>query len=66
MEIPVLVINADNPMWNEAYRNYVHSLSPKSDYRQIGGTGHWLMLEKPQEFNAALIDMLAKFDLIAK
>jgi len=24
------------------------------------------MLEKPAEFNAALIEMLAKFDLVAK
>jgi pimeloyl-ACP methyl ester carboxylesterase len=27
--------------------------------------GHWLMLEKPVEFNAILTDMLRKFDLIA-
>ena len=28
------------------------------------GVGHFLMLEKPGEFNAALTAMLRKFDLI--
>jgi len=28
--------------------------------------GHWLMLEKPVEFNATLTDLLGKFDLMAK
>ncbi len=30
----------------------------------VEGTGHWLMLEKPADFNAALIRMLQEFDLI--
>jgi pimeloyl-ACP methyl ester carboxylesterase len=30
------------------------------------GVGHWLMLERPVEFNALLTDMLRKFNLIAK
>jgi pimeloyl-ACP methyl ester carboxylesterase len=32
----------------------------------MDGVGHWLMLEKPAEFNTALIAMLRKFDLIAE
>lgn len=64
--VPVLVINAPNPMWNDAYKDYVRSLSPKTDYRTIDGVGHWLMLEKPAEFNTILTDMLEKYDLIAK
>jgi pimeloyl-ACP methyl ester carboxylesterase len=64
--VPVLVINAPNPMWNDDYKEYVHGLSSQTDYRSMDGVGHWLMLEKPAEFNAALIDMLQKFDLISK
>ena len=64
--VPVLVINAPNPMWSDEYKAYVRSLSSKTDYRTIDGVGHWLMLEKPAEFNAALTDLLLKFDLIAK
>jgi len=64
--VPVVVINAPNPMWSDEYKDYVRSLSPKTDYRLIDGAGHWLMLEKPGEFNIALIEMLRKFGLIAE
>jgi len=64
--VPVLVINAPNPMWSDEYKAYVRSLSSKTDYRTIDGVGHWLMLEKPAVFNAALADLLRKFDLMAK
>jgi pimeloyl-ACP methyl ester carboxylesterase len=66
VSLPVLVINAPNPMWNDDYKEYVHSLSAQTEYRTIDGTGHWLMLEKPAEFNAALTEMLRKFNLIGK
>jgi pimeloyl-ACP methyl ester carboxylesterase len=63
---PVLVINARSPMWNADYENYVHSLSPQAEYCMMDGVGHWLMLEKPAEFNATLTDLLRKHDLTAK
>jgi pimeloyl-ACP methyl ester carboxylesterase len=64
VNVPVLVINAPNPMWTDEYKDYVHSLSRQTDYRVIDGVGHWVMLEKPAEFNATLADMLQKFDLM--
>ena len=66
VNVPVFVINAPNPMWTDAYKDYVRSLSPQSDYRTIDGVGHWLMLEKPAEFNAALTGFLRRFDLVGK
>ena len=63
--VPVLVISTASPMWTDDYKNYVHSLSPQTDYVTIAGTGHWLMLEKPAEFNNALTGLLQKFHLIA-
>ena len=62
--VPVVIINAPNPMWTDEYKDYVRSLSPKTDYHLIEGVGHWLMLEKPADFNTALIGMLRKFGLI--
>ena len=64
--VPVLVINAPNPMWNDEYKEYVRLLSAQTDYQMIDGVGHWLMLEKPAEFNAALTEALRKYDLIDK
>jgi pimeloyl-ACP methyl ester carboxylesterase len=63
---PVLVINARSPWWHDGYEKYVRSLSPQSDYVMMEGVGHFLMLEKPAEFNATLTERLRKFDLIAK
>jgi pimeloyl-ACP methyl ester carboxylesterase len=66
VEVPVMSINAKSPMWTVNYEKYVHSLSPKTDYRLIEGTGHFVMLEKSSEFNTTLMEMLTRFDLIAK
>jgi pimeloyl-ACP methyl ester carboxylesterase len=66
VKVPVLVINTKSPMWTDDYQNYVRSLSSQTDYRTVDGAGHFLMLEKPAEFNAALIESLRKFDLISK
>ena len=65
-DVPVFAINAKNPMWTASYEEYVRSLSSQTDYRVIEGAGHFLMLEKPAEFNAALKELLGKFNLIAK
>lgn len=66
VKVPVLVLNAPNPRWNADYEAYARALSPKTDYRVLEGTGHCLMLEKPAEFNAALLAMLQEFDLVRK
>jgi len=60
----VMVINAKSPMWTSDYEAYVRQLSPKTDYRVIDGAGHFLMREKPVQFNEALVEMLQKFGLV--
>jgi pimeloyl-ACP methyl ester carboxylesterase len=64
VNVPVLVLNTGSPMWTPEYRAYVRSLSDQTDYRTVEGAGHFLMLEKPDEFNAALAEMLREFQLI--
>jgi pimeloyl-ACP methyl ester carboxylesterase len=66
VKVPVLVINAKNPMWTPEYEEYVHKLSSQVEYRTMDGVGHWLMLEKPVEFNAAFLEVLQKHQLIGK
>jgi pimeloyl-ACP methyl ester carboxylesterase len=63
---PIIVINIRSSWWSDAYENYVRSLTPQSDYTIMDGVGHFLMLEKPAEFNAVLVEKLRKFDLIAE
>lgn len=64
--VPVVVLNARGPLWSDQYQQYVQSLSSRVDYRIYDGVGHFLMLEKPAEFNANLTETLEKFKLLPK
>jgi pimeloyl-ACP methyl ester carboxylesterase len=66
VSVPVMIINAPSPWWSNGYEKYARSLSPQSDYSLLDGAGHFLMLEKPAEFNTLLLQKLGKFDLIGK
>jgi len=43
-----------------ASQEAVHAAFPSVEYTSIPGTGHFLMLEKPAEFNGLLLAFLAK------
>lgn len=63
--VPLLVLNAKGSPWVADYDSFVPTLSPQVEYRQFENTGHFLMLEKPAMFNAALTELLEKYDLLA-
>ena len=64
IEVPVQVILAKSPFWSADYEQFVRKLAPQVDYRVMDGVGHFLMAEKPDEFNAVLADFLKKQGLI--
>jgi sigma-B regulation protein RsbQ len=55
--IPILGIYASPGLASE---QAVHAAFPWVEYTSIPGTGHFLMLEKPEEFNRLLLAFLAK------
>ena len=56
--VPVLGIYAGNsPMTN---RENLKKVFPNSEYVQVAGTGHFVMLERPEEFNRLLLAFLGK------
>ena len=55
---PVLGIYAEKS--SMADRDYMKTRFPNLEYFQISGTGHFLMLEKPEEFNRLLLAFLDK------
>jgi pimeloyl-ACP methyl ester carboxylesterase len=59
ISVPLLVINATNPLWTDEYKEYVKTLQPKATYKEVQGTGHFLQLEKPAEVNALLREFLS-------
>jgi pimeloyl-ACP methyl ester carboxylesterase len=57
---PALALMAKSPFWTDDYKAYVKKLVPNLDYQEFDGVGHFLFMEKPAEFNAALTEFLKK------
>ncbi len=55
---PILGLYADKSAL--ANREYMKTNFPNLEYAEIPGTGHFLMLEKPDEFNRRLMEFLSK------
>jgi len=52
---PVLALYAARPL---ASREAISRIFPKAEYHEIPGTAHFLMMEKPEEFNQLLAGFL--------
>ncbi len=59
IDVPALAILANNPGLRPETEQYARRIFPRLDYRPWDGVGHFLMMEKPEEFNRALLDFLA-------
>ena len=66
VRVPVLAIFAKSPAWPADNEQFYRSLVPDLDYRMWDGVGHFLMLERPAEFNAALAEFLRRAGFTAK
>jgi sigma-B regulation protein RsbQ len=58
IDVPVLMILAKQPAWSPEYEKFVRGLIPKLDYQVWPNVSHFLMMEKPREFNAAVLKFL--------
>ena len=54
--LPVLGLYAEKSRSGNS--EYMKTHFPKMDYREIPGTGHFLMVEKPEEFNRLVLEFL--------
>ena len=66
IDIPVLMILAKQPAWSPEYEQFVRGLIAKLDYQLWENVSHFLMMEKPREFNAAVLAFLEKNALVPK
>ncbi len=58
MTMPVLGIYAEKSRLGD--REYSRKIFPKFEYVEVPGTGHFVMIDKPEEFNRLLIAFLEK------
>jgi pimeloyl-ACP methyl ester carboxylesterase len=60
IRVPLLSVLAGDSRWPGDYEAFVRRLAPRSEYRVLdgAGVGHFLMLQRPEEFNAILFEFL--------
>ena len=51
ISVPVLAIMADSPWWTPDTKDFYNSVAPDLDFQMWKGVSHFLMMEKPAEFN---------------
>ena len=66
INVPVLAVMAKSPFWPADTEQFFHSLAPNLDFQMWDGVGHFLHMEKPKQFNEAVIAFLDKNALLKK
>jgi pimeloyl-ACP methyl ester carboxylesterase len=64
MNVPVLAILAKSPFWQADTEEFFRSIAPNLDFDMWEGVGHFLMMEKPKQFNEEVIAFLNKNSLL--
>ena len=66
IDVPVLMVLAKQPAWTPEYEQFVRSLVANLDYQVWDKVSHFLMMEKPREFNGSVVAFLEKNKLTPK
>lgn len=66
INVPTLAIMAKSGFLPADAEQFYRSIAPNIDYQVWEGVGHFLMMEKPREFNEALGGFLVKNSLLKK
>ena len=64
INVPVLAILAKSPFWAPDTEQFLRGLAPKLDFQMWEGVAHFLMMERPKQFNEAVISFLNKNSLL--
>ena len=66
INVPVLAIMAKNPFFGPDLEERYRGIAPNMDFRLWEGVGHFVMMERPKEFNEAVLTFLDKNKLLTK
>src|SRR6185503_20869289 len=66
IDVPVLMVMAKQPAWSPEYEQFVRGLIADLDYQVWENVSHFLMMDKPQKFNEAVLAFLDKRGLLPK
>jgi pimeloyl-ACP methyl ester carboxylesterase len=66
INVPVLAVMAKSPFWPADTEQFYRSIAPTLDFQMWEGVGHFLQMEKPAQFDDAVIAFLDKHKLMKK
>jgi pimeloyl-ACP methyl ester carboxylesterase len=66
IKVPVLAVMAKSPFWPPDTEQFMRSLAPNLEFHMWEGVSHFLMMERPVEFNQTLEAFLSKNQLLKK
>jgi pimeloyl-ACP methyl ester carboxylesterase len=66
INVPVLAIMAKNPFFGADIEQRYRSIAPNMEFLMWDGVGHFVMMERPKEFNEAVLGFLDKNTLLKK
>lgn len=66
INVPTLAVMAKNPFYPPNIEELNRGIAPNIEQTMWEGVGHWLMIDKPKEFNAAVVAFLDKHKLLKK
>jgi len=64
INVPVLAILAKSPFWAADTEQFLHSIAPDLTYQMWDGVSHFLFMDRPKEFDAAVIAFLDQKKLL--
>jgi len=64
IKVPVFAILAKSPFWPADTEQFLRGLAPDLEFQMWEGVGHFLMIDKPKQFNDAVIAFLDKKNLL--
>ncbi|HSL53806.1 MAG TPA: alpha/beta hydrolase [Pyrinomonadaceae bacterium] len=64
INVPVFAVIAKSPFWPPDTDQFLRGLAPDLELQWWDGVGHFLMMEKPKQFNDAVIAFLNKKNLL--
>lgn len=66
INVPVLAIMAKSPFFGANVEQFYRGIAPRLEFQMWDGVGHFIMMEKPKEFNTAVLAFLDTNKLLKK
>ena len=64
IKVPVLAILAASPWWPPDTKDFYSTIAPNIDFQMWSGVSHFLMMEKPKEFNEQVRTFVSRNKLL--